>query len=209
MRVIVDKSLSLSASQQVCSQITILIRTGELHPGARLPTIKELARELNLNYNTVAGAYRDLERQGYVTQKRRAGTHVAATLPRDSKTAILTHFTAIVAQQLRAFDVDPEEAATMLAANLSLDKRRQPLNVAVLARTPLQAVQVAARAQVLLGATYICVPQTPYEYRSGDYHLSVVDPELIASLAYGTEPNQLATKPYVELHSATFPAGAD
>ncbi|MHB0857204.1 MAG: GntR family transcriptional regulator [Anaerolineae bacterium] len=42
------------------------IESGQLKPGSRMPSVRELARELGVNKNTVAQAYQSLARQGYV-----------------------------------------------------------------------------------------------------------------------------------------------
>lgn len=208
MNLVIDKASEISISEQIISQVRLLTNSSRINPGDQMPTIKELAASLNLNYNTVAAAYRELERQGYVVQNRRAGTRVAATVPADPMTALMTHVTANVAHQFGALGADPGEVIKMLAAQLALGSCRQPLKVAVLARTPLEAAQTAARTKAILGDSYRCVPQTPGEYRSTDYHLSVISPELVASLAPPSLPG-VAPTPSAEVYSAAFPAGAD
>ena len=44
-------------------QLTGLILSGELRPGDRLPTVRALAVDLDISYNTVNRAYMDLERR--------------------------------------------------------------------------------------------------------------------------------------------------
>ena len=48
-------------------------------PGTRLPTVRRLAGDLGLAVNTVARAYRELERDGLVVTRGRNGTVVAAS----------------------------------------------------------------------------------------------------------------------------------
>ena len=206
MRLEVDKASVVSVQEQIIAQTIVLIRSRVLSLGSRLPTVKELASSLNLNYNTVAAAYRELERRGYLEQNRGAGTRVAAVLPDDPTTDLLAHITAEAARQLSALPGDTNTALHLLAANLALGSRKSPLTVAVLARTPLEAARAAERTRSILGDGYSCVPQTPAEFRSADYHLTVVDPGLVGQLAQFLSD---APPPYVEAHSATFPAGAD
>lgn len=208
MNLVINKASEISAFEQLVSQVRLLISNRCVKPDEQLPTVKELAVSLKLNYNTVAAAYRELERQGYVVQNRRAGTRVATTIPTDPSTTLLAHVTADMAQQLGALGADPGEIIKMLAAQLALGSRSKPLEVAVLARTPLEAAQTATRTQAILGDGYRCIPQTPNEYRSTDYHLSVVSPELVASLAPPPLPGTAPT-PSTEMYSAAFPAGAD
>lgn len=63
--------------RQVRDQIAASVDTGELAVGARLPTIRQLARDLGLAAGTVARAYRELETAGVIHTARRQGTVVA------------------------------------------------------------------------------------------------------------------------------------
>jgi DNA-binding transcriptional regulator YhcF (GntR family) len=58
------------------------IERGPLLPGDRLPTVRAAAADLGLAPNTVARAYRELEAEGWLIGRGRAGTFVADRLPR-------------------------------------------------------------------------------------------------------------------------------
>ena len=62
---------------QIVNQVKYLVASGRLEPGAELPPIRALAEQLVVNPNTVARAYRELERAGVVTTRRTAGTFVS------------------------------------------------------------------------------------------------------------------------------------
>lgn len=64
--------------EQVRTQLAGLIGNGTLAEGDRLPTVRALAGDLGLAVNTVARAYKELEAEGLVTTRRRAGTVVAS-----------------------------------------------------------------------------------------------------------------------------------
>ena len=66
---------------QLVRQITHAITTGALKPGDRLPTVRQLAAEQVVNPNTVARAYRELERTGLVEGGPRRGTFVKFSPP--------------------------------------------------------------------------------------------------------------------------------
>jgi len=57
------------------------IERGSLLPGDRIPPVRTLADELDLAPNTVARAYRELEDEGWIDGRGRAGTFVADRLP--------------------------------------------------------------------------------------------------------------------------------
>jgi DNA-binding transcriptional regulator YhcF (GntR family) len=74
--------------EQLRAQIATMVASGVLAPGARLPTIRQLAGDLGLAAGTVTRAYRELERDGVIAGRGRHGTFVrdrpaAAVQPSD------------------------------------------------------------------------------------------------------------------------------
>jgi len=63
---------------QLHEQIIARISAGELTAGARLPPVRRLAEQLGINHMTVAKAYKDLAKAGYVEGRAGGGTHVRA-----------------------------------------------------------------------------------------------------------------------------------
>jgi GntR family transcriptional regulator len=74
-----NPSLGVPIYLQLVEQVKHAIETGALRPGDQLPSIRPLAEELVINANTVAKAYRELEREGVVELKQGAGAFVADT----------------------------------------------------------------------------------------------------------------------------------
>ncbi|MFI8853327.1 GntR family transcriptional regulator [Streptomyces sp. NPDC053499] len=74
-----DRS-GLSPYQQVVQQVRHALRLGLLEQGDRLPTVKDVARQLAINPNTVLKAYRELEHDGLVAARPGVGTFVTRTL---------------------------------------------------------------------------------------------------------------------------------
>jgi GntR family transcriptional regulator len=72
----IDLGASTPPYEQLRTQIAALIRTGELGVGAKLPSIRQLARDLGLASGTVARAYRELESAGYLKGRVGHGTVV-------------------------------------------------------------------------------------------------------------------------------------
>ena len=55
------------------------IATNRLRPGDQLPTVRQLAVDLQINANTVARVYSELERAGVIETKRGVGSFITAT----------------------------------------------------------------------------------------------------------------------------------
>jgi GntR family transcriptional regulator len=55
------------------------VATGRLRPGDQLPTVRQLAVELQVNANTVARVYAELERAGVLETRRGVGSFVSGT----------------------------------------------------------------------------------------------------------------------------------
>lgn len=85
---------------QLRTQIIDAIRDGRLAPGTRLPTVRELAGQVNLAVNTVARAYRELESAGVLETRGRYGTFVARVDPADAAMATAAHTFASTARAL-------------------------------------------------------------------------------------------------------------
>ena len=72
----VDSRHPLPPYEQIRVQILALVLSGELAPGTRLPTIRQLSGDLGVAPNTVARAFRELEAAGVLSSRRRHGTSV-------------------------------------------------------------------------------------------------------------------------------------
>ena len=73
----IDHAGGLPVWIQVKNRIAYLIGSGEFAEGERLPTVRGLAVDLDISYNTVNRAYMDLEREGYIVTRKGRGTFVA------------------------------------------------------------------------------------------------------------------------------------
>lgn len=74
---VVDHNSGLPVWIQIKNRIAYLIGSGAFVPGDRLPTVRALAVDLDISYNTVNRAYMDLEREGYISTRKGRGTFVA------------------------------------------------------------------------------------------------------------------------------------
>lgn len=72
----VDESSDLPIWVQLRNRMAYLIRTGFFAEGEQLPSVRSLAAEAKINYNTVTKAYRDLELEKLIVNVRGRGMYV-------------------------------------------------------------------------------------------------------------------------------------
>lgn len=61
---------------QIVEQVQALLSSGVLKPGDQLPTVRQLASELRVNFNTIARAYRMLDEAGLISTQQGRGTYL-------------------------------------------------------------------------------------------------------------------------------------
>ena len=72
----IDESSGLPVWVQLRNRFVYLIKTGHYQPGDQLPSVRTLAAEAAINYNTVSKVYVNLESDGYVESIRGRGVFV-------------------------------------------------------------------------------------------------------------------------------------
>jgi GntR family transcriptional regulator len=123
----VDPETDVPIWVQLDRRIIFLIESGRLHPGDQLPTVRGLASQLSINYNTVNKAYLRLANDGYIESTRGRGAFVsdsAATLEDD---------VAGQAQQmldecltgLRELGLDNSEVSQLLTKQIRTIKKKE------------------------------------------------------------------------------------
>src|ERR1700704_1299569 len=101
---------------QLREQIAAAIGHGVLTPGARLPTMREVAVALKIDLNTVQRAYAELEREGILTLVRGRGTFVAEAPPAKSGKSEASALAAKTAAQAQALGVGLDDLIAALRA---------------------------------------------------------------------------------------------
>lgn len=66
---------------QVIERIKERVASGLIKPGDQLPTVRSLALELRVNFNTIARAYRILDESGIISTQQGRGTYILDTPP--------------------------------------------------------------------------------------------------------------------------------
>lgn len=73
---------------QIVDRIEHLVASGILKAGEQLPTVRQLAADLRVNFNTVARAYRMLDEAGLISTQQGRGTYVLEQPPPESAEAL-------------------------------------------------------------------------------------------------------------------------
>jgi GntR family transcriptional regulator len=107
---------------QLIGQVKHAVETGALRAGEQLPAIRALSEELVINPNTVAKAYRELEREGVIELRQGAGAFIAANAGTQRRVEKVRGARVIVdeaVKQLLAHGVTDEEIRRLVEAALA------------------------------------------------------------------------------------------
>jgi GntR family transcriptional regulator len=107
---------------QVVEQIKERIASGQLLPGTQLPTVRSLALELRVNFNTIARSYRILDETGIISTQQGRGTYVMSIpLPEVSEKIRQEALQALTLRYLadtERLGASPEEVHQLINAKL-------------------------------------------------------------------------------------------
>ena len=115
-----DPQSGVATYLQLVQQVKEALRLGTIDVGDQLPTVREVVADLAINPNTVAKAYRELERDGLVVARQGRGTFIASTLATKS----VRHHDELRAQLERwlaaadAAGLDEESIRALISATL-------------------------------------------------------------------------------------------
>ncbi len=71
-----DEKSSVPIWLQLKNRFIYLITSGHYLPGDQLPTVRSMAADIEINYNTVSKVYKSLEEDGYIVSRHRQGVFV-------------------------------------------------------------------------------------------------------------------------------------
>ena len=81
LRLQIDFRSGLPIYTQIVNQVQAQIAGGILQPGDQLPTVRALAEELRVNFNTIARAYRILDEARIISTQQGRGTYITEVPP--------------------------------------------------------------------------------------------------------------------------------
>jgi len=117
MRILISNSSPDPIYEQIVRQLKAQILAGELEEGAALPSIRNLAHELQISVITTKRAYEELDREGLIDSVAGKGTFVAAQNPellREKRLKAVESRLAEAVDEARALGVEPEKVREML-----------------------------------------------------------------------------------------------
>jgi GntR family transcriptional regulator len=118
----VDVHSPVPIYEQIIDGIQRLVREDKLAPGAILPSVRQLATDLEINPNTVARAYGLLEKDGIIETARRRGTRIAHDSPsraREFLTGRIQEAADRVIRETAHLGIDPDDLVQALIRRLA------------------------------------------------------------------------------------------
>ena len=103
--------------EQIMDELRKLIISGAIEPDEKLPSVRDLARQLAINPNTIQRAYRELEQSGYIYSVPGKGNFAGARQEVDAgrRTALMQTLRE-TARELRYLGVSEAELAAAIRA---------------------------------------------------------------------------------------------
>ncbi len=124
----VDFRSGLPIYTQIVEQIRRMLASGELEPGDQLPTVRQLATDLRVNFNTVARAYRLLDEAGLISTQQGRGTYIwekpGLEAAQELRRQALTELTRQYLEAAAGLGFDQQEVAQNFAEELKLNRNK-------------------------------------------------------------------------------------
>ena len=117
----IEKGSSVPISRQIAQQIATLCASGSIEAGERMPSVRELARDLGVNQNTVLRVYERLVRDGLLEMRQGQGTFVATRAQANASPG----------QRARLIEELRHIAQQAISLGLNLDEIHDLLNAAI------------------------------------------------------------------------------
>ena len=107
---------------QIADRVKFAVAGGALRPGELVPSVRELSKQLVVNPNTVARAYRDLQTEGLLEPVRGMGLQVAEGAVdrcRAARRELVRHRLRLVIDEARQGKMDPGEIESIFREEMA------------------------------------------------------------------------------------------
>lgn len=124
----IDPHNGLAVYDQIVRQVKFAVAEGALASGDLAPSVRELARELAINPNTVARAYRQLQDEGVLEAVRGTGlavTPAARKACQQQRKTLLAERLSLALSEALAAGLEPEAVRKLCETELSRLVRKQ------------------------------------------------------------------------------------
>ena len=117
MKIIISNSSTDPIYEQISKQVKASIIQGELEAGDNLPSIRGLARDLQVSVITTKRAYEELEKEGFIETMQGKGSFVASQnkeLMRERKLKVIEDKLAVVVKESKLLGIGQDEIQEIL-----------------------------------------------------------------------------------------------
>ena len=121
-----DENSSIPLWLQLKNRFIYLITSGYYKPDDKLPTVRGLAADIEVNYNTISKVYKSLEADGYIESKRRQGAFVCdvSDKPGVSISATAEIVTTEYVRRCRELGMTLEDIEAQFAAGIAREHKK-------------------------------------------------------------------------------------
>lgn len=123
----IDARNGLAVYDQIVRQVKFAVADGAVRSGELVPSVRELARELAINPNTVARAYRELQDDGVLETVRGTGLAVAANARRQcqaERAKLIRARLKLVLDEAQHSGLEVAEIEALIASELDAVRRK-------------------------------------------------------------------------------------
>ncbi len=189
MKLSVDRDLPVPLGVQLRGLIEYGIICGELLPGARLPSVRELAEELGVAPMTVSQVYRELRDGGLIEARAGLGTYVTEStgpvVRIDPRLIAMQRRLDGLAEEALALGLGPGELTSMITARFARrsEAQRPGRAVVLVGVFPEATRDYASAIAARLGALATVVPTTVDALRQGELRVLCEQADLVVTHA--------------------------
>lgn len=127
MQIEIDLASHTPIYVQLMDEVKHRVAVGDLKPGDQLPTVRQLAADLRINFNTVARAYRMLDDDGIISTQHGRGTFIlekpSAAEMKKMRAEDLRRLTRYYLNEVHKLGYSPEEVAETITDKIARWKK--------------------------------------------------------------------------------------